>query len=128
MAARVVILAQDLIWADRLARAATDASATSTRVSSLAALTSALASAGPTHVIVDMTARAYEPMAAIAAASAAGAHVLAVGQHDDVGARKRALAAGAERVLAYRKLFEDGPATIGAWLAGALTTPSGRSA
>jgi hypothetical protein len=26
------------------------------------------------------------------------------------------LAAGAERVLAYRKLFEDGPATIEAWI------------
>jgi len=39
-----------------------------------------------------------------------------VGQHDDVDQRKRALASGAERVLAYRKLFEDGPATIEAWL------------
>jgi hypothetical protein len=46
----------------------------------------------------------------------AGAHVLAVGQHDDVDQRKRALAHGAERVLAYRKLFEDGPATIEAWV------------
>lgn len=128
MGERVLILAQDLIWADRLARAATDASATPTRVTSEAALTKALASAGATHVIVDMTARAYDPLAAIAAASAAGAHVLAVGQHDDVEARKRALAAGAQRVLAYRKLFEDGPATIAAWLAGGLSTATGRTA
>ena len=46
----------------------------------------------------------------------AGARVLAVGQHDDVDLRKRALARGADKVLAYRKLFEDGPATVSAWL------------
>ena len=42
--------------------------------------------------------------------------MLAVGPHDDVALRKRAFVAGAEKVLAYRKLFEDGPATIGRWL------------
>jgi hypothetical protein len=42
---------------------------------------------------------------------------LAVGQHDDLPLRKRAVAAGAERVLAYRKLHEDGPAVIAAFLA-----------
>jgi hypothetical protein len=41
---------------------------------------------------------------------------VAVGQHDDHDLRKRALARGAERVYAYRKMFEDGPATIAAWL------------
>ena len=45
-----------------------------------------------------------------------GAHVLAVGQHDDLELRKRALARGADRVLAYRKLADDGPATISAWM------------
>ncbi|MEX2184653.1 MAG: hypothetical protein WEC14_09420 [Chloroflexota bacterium] len=45
-------------------------------------------------------------------------HVLAVGQHDDRALRKRALDAGAYRVLAYRKLFEDGPASVAAFLAG----------
>jgi hypothetical protein len=48
--------------------------------------------------------------------------VLAVGQHDDVDQRKRALARGAERVLAYRKLFEDGPATVGAFIDRARNT------
>jgi len=42
--------------------------------------------------------------------------VLAVGQHDDLELRKRALARGADRVLAYRKLADDGPATIKAWM------------
>ena len=45
---------------------------------------------------------------------------------DNEKLRKRALARGAERVYAYRKLFEDGPATIAAWIArgGAATTPA----
>jgi DNA-binding NarL/FixJ family response regulator len=69
------------------------------------------------RVIVDLTARAYDGVEAIAAAQAAGRPVLAVGQHDDQALRKRALAAGADRVYAYRKLFENGPATLAAWIA-----------
>ena len=42
--------------------------------------------------------------------------MLAVGQHDDHDLRRRALAAGADRVYAYRKLFEDGPRTLATWL------------
>ena len=69
------------------------------------------------RVIVDLTARAYDGVDAIVVARAAGRPVLAVGQHDDLDLRKRALAAGADRVYAYRKLFEDGPATLAAWIA-----------
>jgi DNA-binding NarL/FixJ family response regulator len=68
------------------------------------------------RVIVDLTARAYDGIGAIAAASAAGRPVLAVGQHDDRALRRRALAAGAGLVLAYRRLADDGPRQIGAWL------------
>ena len=68
-------------------------------------------------MIVDLTARAYDGVAAIGAAAASGRRVLAVGQHDDQTLRKRALAAGADRVYAYRKLFEDGPAVLSAWIA-----------
>jgi DNA-binding NarL/FixJ family response regulator len=71
------------------------------------------------RAIVDLTARAYDGIAAIESASAAGRPVLAVGQHDDRAARQRALAAGAERVYAYRRLSDDGPRQIGAWLAPA---------
>lgn len=53
--------------------------------------------------------------------------MLAVGQHDDVELRKRALARGAERVLAYRKLFEDGPATIEVWMERATHGSEARS-
>jgi DNA-binding NarL/FixJ family response regulator len=111
---RVIVLAQDLIWADRLARAVEAAGAEPVRVASVGPLDAALEG---THVaIIDLTALAYDGVAAIATAKAAGARVLAVGQHDDHELRKRALAAGADRVYAYRKLFEDGPATVAAWL------------
>lgn len=124
MGERVLILAQDLIWADRLARAVTGAGGGPVRVASQPALQAELAApAAPTFVIVDLTAHAYDGLAAIELASATGARVLAVGQHDDVPQRKRALAAGADRVLAYRKLFEDGPATVAAWMARTAVAP-----
>lgn len=113
----MVILAQDLIWADRLARAVEAADGTPVRTKDASGFTLALDGAG--FAIIDLTARAYDPMAAIERAVAGGAHVLAVGQHDDVAERKRALGAGADKVLAYRKLSEDGPATVRAWLAQA---------
>jgi len=72
------------------------------------------------RAIVDLTARAYDGIAAIAVAASAGLSVLAVGQHDDLEARQLAMAAGAVRVLAYRRVFEDGSRLIGRW----LTVPS----
>ena len=112
---RVVVVADDLIWASRLADAVTAAGAVPVRVRRLEDLFAALD--GVDHVIVDLTARAYDGRRIVAEA-AARAKVLAVGQHDDLELRKAALAAGAGRVLAYRKLFEDGPAVIRDWLAG----------
>lgn len=122
MTARVVVLAQDLIWADRLARAVQAAGAEPVRVATLDRLREALA--GADAAIVDLTALAYDGVAALELATAAGTRALAVGQHDDHELRKRALAAGADRVYAYRKLFEDGPATIEAWLARTAVVPS----
>ena len=69
-----------------------------------------------TLAVVDLTARAYDGVAAIRAAVGAGARVIAVGQHDDVALRRSALAAGAERVFTYRALFEDGPRILATWL------------
>jgi len=114
VSARVVVLAQDLIWADRLARAVEAAGAEPVRVATLQRFVEALADIDA--AIVDLTAVAYDGVAAIQAATTAGARVLAVGQHDDLELRKRALAAGADRVYAYRKLYEDGPAMVAAWL------------
>ena len=73
-------------------------------------------------MIVDLTARAYDGVAAIALANAAGRPVLAVGQHDDADLRRRALAAGADRVHPYRQLFEDGPRQMTRWLTGDAVT------
>ena len=111
---RVAVLADDLIWSTRLADALRTAGAEPRHVRSLAMLGDALPEVD--RVVVDLTARAYDGVAAIELARASGLPILAVGQHDDHELRKRALAAGAERVYAYRKLFEDGPATLGGWL------------
>lgn len=119
----VAILADDLIWGTRLA-ATVDAlpDARSSRLRTLPDFEAWLASndrRDADAVIVDLTARAYDGVAAIELAHGAGRRVLAVGQHDDIELRRQAIAAGAERVYAYRKLFEDGPAIVRAWLARA---------
>ena len=118
-ATRVAIVADDLIWSTRLATLVTGSGAEPVPVRSVAALEAVLAD-GVGRAIVDLTARAYDPLTAIALATAAGSAVLAIGPHDDHAARKAALAAGATRVLAYRKLADDGPATVAAWLGGAV--------
>jgi hypothetical protein len=124
MAHRIAILAQDLIWSDRLARAVDAAGATPARSTTASGFDAELADAD--FAIIDMTATAYDALEAIERAHAAGIRVLAVGQHDDIDLRKRALARGAERVLAYRKMFEDGPATIASWMSRPLAgTPAG---
>ena len=112
----VAILADDLIWASRLADAVTVAGGAAHRARLATGLAAALA-AGARLAIVDLTARAYDGVEAIATATRAGARVIGVGQHDDHELRRRALAAGAERVYAYRKLFEAGPAVLAAWIA-----------
>ena len=114
MPGAVLVLADDLIWSTRLVGQLRAAGADPTHVRDAASFERALASTDA--AIVDLTARAYEGVAAVRMAAAMGRPVLAVGQHDDLVLRKAALAAGAERVYAYRKLFEDGPATLERWL------------
>jgi hypothetical protein len=118
----VAILADDVIWATRLWKSVQAAGGLPKGARRVDVL-EGLIEAGARLAIVDLTARAYDPVGAVATAIAAGARVLAVGQHDDVELRKQALAAGAERVYAYRKLFEDGPSVLAAWLAA--PAPSG---
>lgn len=115
----VVVLADDLIWATRLSDAITTAGARPIRLRRLEDLAAALAPSGEGSglAIIDLTARAYDGVHAVGIATATGARVVAVGQHDDVPLRKAAIAAGAERVYTYRALFEDGPRTLAAWLA-----------
>ena len=114
----VVVLADDLIWSTRLASQLRAAGAEPFSARDAAGV--GRAPVGTRRAIVDLTGRAYDGVAAVAAARAAGLRVLAVGQHDDLALRKAALAAGADRVFAYQKLFEDGPATLARWLAGDL--------
>lgn len=113
--ARILVLADDLIWSTRLVGHVRAAGAEPAPVRTADAFAAGLRDA--VGAIVDLTSRAYDGLAAIAAARDAGVAVLAVGQHDDHVLRRDALALGADRVLAYRKLFEDGPATIARWLA-----------
>ncbi len=138
---RVIVLADDLIWATRLVGQLRTVGADPVRVGSADAFATALAGspAGdpegvvPTHVVVDLTARSYDGLAAVRLAVAGGLRVLCVGQHDDHDLRRAALDAGADRIFAYRKLFENGHATLAAWLgvpapaAGSLAAPSGRA-
>jgi len=115
----IAVLADDLIWSDRLVRALRKAGADPRPVRDPDQL-GRLAVAEPdpiVGVVVDLTARRYDGVAAVEAAARAGIRVLAVGQHDDLELRRRARAAGADRVLVYRKVFADGPAVLAAWLA-----------
>ena len=121
-APRVAVLADDLIWATRLAGHLRSAGAEPVAARDHATFVAALS--GASAAIVDLTARAYDAVSAIEQAVASGTRVLAVGQHDDLELRKRALAAGAERVFAYRKLFEAGPRTLEAWLASPVEASS----
>jgi len=122
----VIVLADDLIWATRLVGQLRTLGATPVRAGTRAAFEEAIAAAGATRAVVDLTARAYEGIDATARAVAAGLRVLCVGQHDDRELRAAAKAAGAERVVAYRKLFEDGHAALAAWLGVPVPAPGSR--
>jgi hypothetical protein len=108
----VAILADDLIWSTRLADAVRAAGAEPRVVRRVEDLQPLL----PADVLVDLTARAYDGVAAIRLAAAGGARVIAVGQHDGAALRKAAIEAGAARVFTYRALFEDGPRLLERWL------------
>ncbi len=101
----VRVVADDLIWASRLDAAVRRAGATPVRE-------------GGDATIVDLNGRAYDGIAAVAAAVQAGTTVIAVAQHDDSATRKRALTAGARRVFSYNKMFSDGPQVVADLLAG----------
>jgi DNA-binding response OmpR family regulator len=122
---RVLVLADDLIWGTRLVGHVRSADADPIAARSVDAFTANLA--GVDAAIVDLTSLAYDGLAMIAAARDAAVPVHAVGQHDDHVLRRNALAVGADRVLAYRKLFEDGPATVRRWLDATRPTQEARS-
>lgn len=112
----VIVLADDLIWANRLAGHLRALGAMPLRVGSTAAFEEALAAGAARRAVVDLTSISYDGVAAAARAHAAGLRVIAVGQHDDRVLRSAARAAGAERVYSYRHLFEKGRPALAAWL------------
>ncbi len=117
----VIVLADDLIWSSRLVEAVKKAGTNAVSVSTEAQLTRALGeSTEETPVIVDLNGRAYDGVALIEVAAEEGHPVIAVGQHEDIDLRKRALGAGAIRVFSYNKLFTDGPAIVTKLLEGEL--------
>lgn len=108
-----MVLADDLIWATRLAALVRGLGAEAVTVRDAAAFRAALP--GAAGVLVDLTARAYDGVEAVAAAAAAGVSPACLAQHDDATLRRRALAAGASRVLPYRLVAERGAAALAGW-------------
>ena len=122
IAPRLLVLADDLIWATRLEGQGRTLGADVQRFTTPAPLLAALASypATPTDLVaIDATARAYDAEAAVRDVVATGARVLALVQHDDPEGRASLIAAGAVRAMPYRALFERGHAI----LAGLLDLP-----
>jgi hypothetical protein len=124
-APRVAVVADDLIWSGRLADGIRHAGGEPVLVRSLASLDALLPTVAA--CVVDLTSRAYEGVAAVAAAARYGVRVIAVGQHDDADGRRAARQAGAARVYAYRTLFERGDRELAAWVASLPVTAVERS-
>ncbi|MEY3683744.1 MAG: hypothetical protein RIS62_454 [Chloroflexota bacterium] len=121
-APRLLVLADDLIWATRLEGQGRTLGAEVQRFTAPAPLLAALAAqpATPSDLVaIDATTRAYDAESAVREASAAGIRVLALVQHDDPEGRASLIAAGALRAMPYRALFERGHAI----LAGLLDLP-----
>jgi len=121
-APRLLVLADDLIWATRLEGQGRTLGADVQRFTTPAPLLAVLAThpATPTDLVaIDATARVYDAEVTVREVAATGARVLALVQHDDPEGRASLIAAGAVRAMPYRALFERGHAI----LAGLLDLP-----
>ena len=112
---RVAVLADDLIWATRLADIVHRAGGEPVRLASAALLRAAVSTLD--GCVVDLTARSYDGIACVVIAASAHVPTVAVGQHDDIDERRAARDAGAAKVFAYRALFEHGDRDLGGWVA-----------
>ena len=112
---RVAVLADDLIWATRLADIVHRAGGEPVRLASAALLRAAVSTLD--GCVVDLTARSYDGIACVVIAASAHVPTVAVGQHDDADGRRTARDAGAAKVYAYRALFEHGDRDLGGWVA-----------
>ena len=109
---RIAVLADDLIWSTRLVAILRSAGAEPVAIRTLGDLERATADGA----VIDLTARAYDGIAAVRSAHAAGRSVVCVAQHDDAAIRAQALAAGASGVYPYRTLHEKGAVALARWL------------
>jgi hypothetical protein len=133
VAPHLYILADDLIWATRLAGQGRTLGAAIVTLNGISDL-EALVARGPLSahdlIAIDTTARGFDPAAAVRAAASVG-RTLALAQHDDPALRATLLEAGALRVMPYRALFERGHAILAELLdlplptVGSLEAPSG---
>ena len=133
VAPHLYILADDLIWATRLAGQGRTLGAAVVTLNGISDL-EALVARGPLSahdlIAIDTTTRGFEPEAAVRTAASAG-RTLALAQHDDPALRAALLEAGALRVMPYRALFERGHAILAELLGlpipavGSLEAPSG---
>jgi hypothetical protein len=114
-APRLLVLADDLIWATRLEGQGRTIGAAVERFHAPEPLIEAF-SAGPAGardlVAIDATARSYVAADVVRTVAAAGGRTLALVQHDDPGTRADLIAAGATRAMPYRALFERGHAIL----------------
>ena len=131
-APHLYILADDLIWATRLAGQGRTLGAQATTLKGVAELRDLLVRGGigtRDLIAIDTTTRAEDPIVLVREAAAAG-RVLALVQHDDPALRAAALEAGALRAMPYRALFERGHAILAELLdlplpaVGSLEAPS----
>ena len=125
MTARVAVLADDLIWASRLAAAVEQAGGEPLRLTSHDALVEALDGPFPPQLLlVDLAGRRFDPLEALGHGRESGLAALAVGQHEDLDLRQRALDAGAGRWVSYNAFFRHGPRLVGELL-GAVSPALG---
>jgi DNA-binding response OmpR family regulator len=124
----VIVLADDLMWATRIAEAVRRAGGRPVALRSEAELDIALEARELEDVstlggaIVDLAGRRFDGLAAIGRLHAARLPVIAIAQHDDQLTRRRAREAGASRVFAYGTFFRDGPRLVQGWLASTAAT------
>jgi len=112
---RIAVVADDLIWSTRLADGLRRAGADPLAVRAAGAVAAGISDVD--GVIVDTSARAYDPLAVLRTAAAAGVPAIALAPHEAAELRRAAIAAGASRVHPYRVLFERGDRVLAAWLA-----------
>jgi CheY-like chemotaxis protein len=103
----VVAVVADLFFSSRLDDLAGRTGISLTLAATTSALVGAIEHTHPSLVLVDLSARGFDPIEAIQLAKAAGvAQVIAFGPHKDLTARSAALAAGANRWVTNQQLIE----------------------